>query len=457
MGCGLLLAMASSQAIPWFAPRPIQGYATVQVRRTDLGLSIVAAGRVDSAERTVITCRLEATMGMSWGSSTVLSLLPEGTIVKKGDVLCTLDAARFEEALRLQEIVATAAEADFKAAELNLEVAGLALVEFREGIKKQSVRAMMGRIALARADRARAADRLDWARRMFQKGYLSKAQVATEEAKLATLEQNAENSERALRTFEVWNAPKSLKSLEAGVLLAGALHRYETVRLAAARERLRFCREQVEACTIRAPHDGFLVYYTYPESPSYRLMEGAIVLRTQKLFYLPDLRRMEVTALLHETSVTDLQPGMRAQVCVEALPGHEIEGRLDSISALPMVRWWSDEKYFSGTITLRAVPAKLRPGMTASVKLLATKPGVLVIPGDAIDVEHGHYFCNVRHEGRLLRREVKTGHATPELIEITAGLEEGESVVLSLIDRGRSISPHLASAPGPRAALLDSP
>ncbi len=437
IGSGLLLIMAvtsgtsrSPRGFAWFGPKPPREYATAHVRRTDLKATLVAGGRVDSADRTIIVCELEATMGMSWGSSTILSLVPEGTMVKKGDVLCSLDSSRYEEALRLQEIHVGQVRADFTKAELNLEVAKLSVAEYRDGLMEQSLKELKGRIALTRADYERAVDRLGWTRRMLQKGYLSRALVATEESNVAHIEHNLKRNQTALQMFEVWTAPKDLKILAASVLMAQSINDYETSRLAAAEDRLQFYREQVEACTIKAPHDGFLIYYTYPQLPNYRIKEGTTVLRTQKLFYLPDLDRMEVTATLHETVVKNVHPGMKARILVEGLPGRVIEGHVDSIAALPLQLWYSDVKNFAGTIRLDDVPAGLKPGMTASVELLLQKQDVLVIPSAAIAVEQGQDVCYVAHQGILLRRAVRIGQTTSDLIEITEGLEENDSVAL---------------------------
>src|SRR3954466_15621612 len=77
---------------------------TTTVRRADLTASLTAGGRVESSQNTEIECQLERmSIGgqgnefTGGGSSTILSLLPEGTTVRKGDVLCTLDSSAYEE------------------------------------------------------------------------------------------------------------------------------------------------------------------------------------------------------------------------------------------------------------------------------------------------------------------------------------------------------------------------
>ena len=56
---------------------------------------------------------------------------------------------------------------------------------------------------------------------------------------------------------------------------------------------------------------------------------------------------------------------------------------------------------------------------------------MLAVPSEAVRVENGHDFCFVVHEDGLERREVKLGQVTSDLSEVTAGLEEGEEVVIN--------------------------
>ena len=181
IGAGLVLAIAVTtgtspqiHGLSWFGSKSPGEYATTPVCRTNLDVTLVAGGRVDSAEKTIIECQLEAMAGMPWGNSTIISIVPEGTVIKKGDVLCSLDSSRYDESLRLQEIHVGQVRADLKKAELDHQVAKLAVVEYREGLMQESLTALKGEIALLRADHERAGDRLGWARRMHAKGYVSR-------------------------------------------------------------------------------------------------------------------------------------------------------------------------------------------------------------------------------------------------------------------------------------------
>ena len=137
---------------------------------------------------------------------------------------------------------------------------------------------------------------------------------------------------------------------------------------------------QVDRCTIRAPHDGLLIYADKPGRPP-RIMLGAPVWQRQKLFFLPDLSVLEVHVLLHETVVTRVRPGMPARVRPESSPQQILMGRVLSVSPLPASdqgpRKGNEVKYFVGRISLDTVPQGLRPGMTAEVSLMTVRPEAL--------------------------------------------------------------------------------
>ncbi|MFO0910201.1 MAG: efflux RND transporter periplasmic adaptor subunit [Isosphaeraceae bacterium] len=444
VGIGVLFALAGiSLTMPslfglseWLRPRAPH-VMTYPVRRTDLSVTMTTGGRVDSSDKTYISCEIENVSfsvrgnGMSLGgASTILSVIPDGSVVKKGDILCELDSSAYVELVRQQQMNVDRARADYNQAKLNHEVRLMAETEYRDGLMLQTRKSLNGQIALAQSDMERASDRLVWSRRMYEKGYLPKSQVTSEEFALNRMALNLKKNRTTLDLFERFSAPKYMFILRGDVLAAEAILNYQSRRLQRFEDQLALYKKQVERCTIRAPHDGYLVHYN-EEMRNIRVEPGTVVRQNQKLFYLPDLGRMEVAALLHESIVRDIQPGMRAKVRVEALPNRLLEGHIDSITQIPTQNWFSDVKNFVGTIKLHSVPKGLMPGMSAEVEIItAHKPDVLVIPAEALAIEEGHDVCYVAHEGGLERREVKLGQVNRDLLEVTGGLEEGESVVL---------------------------
>ena len=78
------------------------------------------------------------------GQTTIIQLLPEGSAVKKGQVVCELDSATLKDQLVNQWITVKSAEASYENAKLAREVAEIAVVEYAEGIYKQELKVAEG-------------------------------------------------------------------------------------------------------------------------------------------------------------------------------------------------------------------------------------------------------------------------------------------------------------------------
>jgi multidrug efflux pump subunit AcrA (membrane-fusion protein) len=425
----LLGTGSGSRTAPRAASTPL---LHVPVKRADLNVTLRAGGLVESARRTVIRCPLER-LGGGQSATSILWLAPEGSIVNEGDVICRLDASEHQELERVQLIAVAAAAAEKRRAELDLDVSVAALREYREGLCGLERREFAAQISQARATLTQTSDRLDWSRRMLEKGYVSKALTSAQASARERIEFELAQLESRNRNYQNYGRPRTTRLLESRIKSAQSNVMYQSLRSQELNERLSRLQQQVNSSTIRAPHGGLLVYAHKPRR-DLRIEEGIWVHQNQELLYLPDLSRLEVQVLLHETVVERVRPGMRARIRPEGGPG-AIEGLISAIDPLPVVaggrRSAGDVKSFVGHIPLAPRNAALRPGMTAEVEILtARQPGALVIPADAPRRESGRDVCYVLRPDGLERRTVVLGQSTEELVEVTGGLIEGEEVAL---------------------------
>lgn len=118
---------------------------------------------------------------------------------------------------RAQQIVTRRAEANYRQARLTREVAEIAIVEYEEGIFMQDLATINGEIALARSDRQRAEDRLDWAQRMFLKAYVSKATLVSNEMNLKKARFALEQAEAKKKVLIEYTKQKTIKELKSEV------------------------------------------------------------------------------------------------------------------------------------------------------------------------------------------------------------------------------------------------
>jgi len=468
LGALAMLVVLALSWMRWHEPKSAaERYVITGVRRSDLFPTQIASGRLESARRTVIDCELEnISVGVSrggprlvaGGASVLLSVVPEGTTVRKGDVLAVLDSSDYEELLRLQRITVERSKSDKLQAELNLEIANLQLQEFTEGTMHETIEDFEGKIFLSRSDLERANDRLTWSRHMKEKGYAPATQVSSDEYRQSQMALALAQQDSAFALFKKFTAPKTAHVLGGAVKGAKTILHYEELRLKRHLERLALLEKQVENCTIRAPHDGFVIYAN--NSDRARFIEpGLPVWQKQHLFYLPDLNDMEVVAMLDQAIVDQVSPGMRANVQVEGVPNLQIEGHVASVAPMPTISWRTDVQHFEGIVKIEHSPRGLRPGMTAEIEIaMPRRTNVLAVPSEAVRFEDGHDVCLVVHDEGLERREVKLGQVTRDMAEVTQGLQEGEQVVLNpLSDDASREDTSILSEPLPAETSVSNP
>ena len=317
-------------------------------------------------------------------------------------MLCQLNSAEYIEMARQQQIELEEDRAELLSARLELEKLEVSLREYRDGQFVQLQEQMMGAITLARADFERQKDRVAWSERMLEIGYLPLSRLAAEKMTLLQTEIDMNRSKLAYDNLLAYTAPKMILTIEGQLDGAKAQLSYHETRVRHDEDQLQLYQEQVENCTIRAPHDGFLIYANDDDDDESALSWGRSVREDQDLFYLPNLNKMEVRTLLNETVIRYVDKGMPAQVRIEALPNVLLEGEVISVAPLPVSirsRYETDEiKNYEARVVLNVVPKGLMPGMSALVEVQTDyRPNALVVPPMAVTIEDG--------PGSLLRSE----------------------------------------------------
>jgi RND family efflux transporter MFP subunit len=153
-----------------------------------------------------------------------------------------------------------------------------------------------------------------------------------------------------------------------------------------------------------------------------------------------------ITVDIPEKHSTEVKPGQRARIKIQAMKGRTVEGKVTRTS------WALDPK----TRTIRTeidIPnpgAKLHPGLYAyATVILEEHQDVLTVPTTAVVQAQGGAFCFVVSENKASRRPVVLGLIDGALTEIVSGLEGGELVVkanaASLVD-GQTVEVQVEAA-----------
>jgi RND family efflux transporter MFP subunit len=169
---------------------------------------------------------------------------------------------------------------------------------------------------------------------------------------------------------------------------------------------------------IRSPVTGFV---------GQRFLDvGGFASTNQPVFSVVDIRLVRLVANLVERDVKRVQAGTPAVVEVDAFPGEKFNGRVGRVAPVfdPQTRTAQME------IEVPNPTGRLKPGMYARVDLrVGQKADALTVPRNAVLDQNGERVVFVVDGQNARRRVVETGMQSPEKIEVTAGVLEGERVV----------------------------
>lgn len=198
--------------------------------------------------------------------------------------------------------------------------------------------------------------------------------------------------------------------------VAIALHR-------SAKASLRSARDRLERRSLEAPFDGVL--------REFNAEAGEYVTSGQRLGELLDISQVRVTIGLRDRDVVAVEPGMGAEVYIDARPDTRIRGTVTRVGAAADTATHK----FPVQIEMDNAGGLLLPGMVAVIDLeLGSRREALTVPHDAVLNEFGLPFVYVvSEEGgeAIVRRRRITAHAIPfqpGSLEVTEGLRIGEQI-----------------------------
>ncbi|OGV64538.1 MAG: hypothetical protein A3K19_01230 [Lentisphaerae bacterium RIFOXYB12_FULL_65_16] len=474
-----------------------------ELKRGQLQITVSEAGQLEAAESVSVVCETRK-------PARILEVVSEGTTiteedVKSGRVLIKLDSVDFEAQLREQQSNFESAKAglteaqeavliqesenqtNIRSAELALafaitdlrKLAGDALAEKYAatppadiatlpdepgfgGQALQDLGKYQSEIELEKEEYSKAQNRLNWTKKLFDRGYVTADERDSDALALRRRELSLETAKSKLDIFRRYDFVKEFQRAWSGVLEAREkLDRAKGVarsKLAQSQAQLNsrqgsFIRVQeevdraqkdIDKCTIRATKPGLVTYQSrnpWDQRPPIKV--GTEVQVKETLLQIPDLAQMVVTVKIHEAQIDQITPGQTATVKIDALPGRNLAAKVATKGAVPNTenRWWNpDLKVYDTRITIEDKDVGLRPGMTATVEILCeTLNDVLYVPIQAVATdEKDNHYCYRQNGNRV---PVTVGKRNRVFVVVTEGLKEGEVILMNppeLASRGET-------------------
>lgn len=396
----------------------------VRVERGELVKTLVAQGAIESSQKIEIKCDIP-------GGSTLLWVIEDGSHVKAGDELARLDSSLLDEQVAEQTILVEQARAALISAQRSVAAAEIGIEEYRDGVYVQTRQELKLAEATADFQLREAQNSFKQSRHLARRGYVNPLQLAGEEAAVEHARLTLGVAQRSVQVLEDYTQPKMLQELTSVRDAAEATLRAAQATFDLEDERLKRLESQVANCLIRAPQDGMVIHANDPRrsSDGPQIDLGAMIRQRQPIIWLPDLSQMQVRALVHESQIPFVHPGLRSRILVQ---GRQFTGELATIANQPERTRSSQQhlKYYAATIRIDDDSGSLRPGQTAEAEiLLAHHHNVLTVPVTAIVQQGDDIYAWVQTQSAPERRSVELGAVNDQFAEISSGLSEHDPVL----------------------------
>lgn len=204
--------------------------------------------------------------------------------------------------------------------------------------------------------------------------------------------------------------------------------------------------------TIYSPIDGIVLERTVEAGQTV-----AASFNTPTLFTIArDLMSMQVEADVDEADIGQVEVGQRVSFTVDAYPEDVFEGEITQLRLMPVVT--SNVVTYTVIVDAPNPDLKLKPGLTATITIITKEiKDALSVPASAInksldekyllgyqmetdlikvpnnDAHKSHVW--VKNGDKLIQKPVITGITDRTYVQVLSGLEENDSVILSITER----------------------
>lgn len=236
--------------------------------------------------------------------------------------------------------------------------------------------------------------------------------------KLNNLEEQAKVSELAANLSESEAHLKRLSDLLTNSATSKSLVDQQAAKTKAIEAQLLSAHARLNDTTIKAPFSGVLGFR--------EISRGAYIDAGSIITSLDDLSQIKVDFHLPERLLTNIHIGQKISAMNVAYKSKAFLGEITAIDN----RINADTRSIKVRAVIENENLKLRPGMLVNISVILQVEQILQLPESAIiPIEDKHYVF-VINEDKAQRKAITIGRRHPGVVEVVAGLVEGESVVV---------------------------
>ena len=419
------------------------------------------------------------------GLNTITYVVSEGSSVKPGEVLVTLDSSAIKHkvddlkasldtahanlvtAQQFEEIQKSQNDTNLDAAKVALELAQNDLEAYDKGTFPQAKEDAATQLSMAELGLANKQDDQNNTMSLFGKGFVTPSDVKKAELDLTTAVNARDKAKTALEVLLKFQHKKDQTTYGSAVSqsqqrlertraenAANLRQREAVTRASATQEHIYQVqydeqRQQLENCTIKAPSAGFVIYASsLDRNASAPIQEGSAVRDKQLLIRLPDTSSMKAIVRVPEAQRTririDDNNPMRAIVRIQRggkpLELTAVVSRISPIADMSQRYYNPDLKEYPVDLTLDFVTGDLKPSETVMAEIFCEHlSGVLAVPLDCIYSAGTDNYVFARFNDQIRPIKIAVGQSTQTLAEARAGLENGQEILRLQVGQGQML------------------
>ncbi|HXI19702.1 MAG TPA: efflux RND transporter periplasmic adaptor subunit, partial [Gemmatimonadales bacterium] len=358
-----------------------------RVKRGEFKVTVTTSGELRARKFVEITAPANARQAEVYQMK-ISSIVPEGTVVKEGEVVAELDRSPLATKVAEGSLALQKAQAVYEQAMLD---STLNLSKARDDIHNLELGLEEKRLA---------------------------KEQATYEA--PTVQRQAEiDLEKATRALAQAKLDYQTKTEQ-----ARAKMREVGADLERERTKLKLVQDVMAGFTIRAPAPG-MVIYDKEWNGKKRTTGSQVTAWDPTVATLPDLTQMESVTYVNEIDVRKIAAGQTVDLSLDADPTKKLTGKVTTVANVGEQRPNSDAKVFEVKIVVDQADTTLRPGMTTGNAILTRQEeNVLYIPIEAVNSEHGVPFVYKSAGSRVTKQEIVPGIMNDDEVTVNRGLAE---------------------------------
>jgi len=323
----------------------------------------------------------------------ITDLVPEGTQVKSGDYIATLDRTSFDNTLKDELEKLTTQESNLEVKMLDTAVS---LSDLRDNIKNLRFSVEEAEITLQQS-------------KFEPPTTIRQAEIALDKAK-RSLDQSIKGY-----SLKVEQARSDMKTIK--------------FNLSEQRQKVADLQKILSNFVIYAPSDG-MVIYKRDRTNAKRKIGSSISPWDNVVATLPDMSTMISKTYVNEIDVSKVKAGQKVEIVVDAFPEKSYTGLVTAVANIGEQLPNADAKVFEVTIKVNESDPILRPSMTTGNKIVTkTVDNVTYVPLECVQM--GADSIPFVYTKKGSKQIVVLGEENENNVVVEQGIEDGTMIYLS--------------------------